>query len=162
MVINDFLYCSIFLKINKIAILPLLFPIYQINVHSNNCNIIINFVNSDSYFFICVIQWNILFQCPYLRYDGRNNTKNIFRSDLKFRIASDSLEYSSQNRDVNVICDIDENFGQYGVYSIHVDSNSCQVETLKEPKNIYLRKYFLNSLRDFSSMIIFKFLSRVR
>lgn len=81
-----------------------------------------------------------MFQCPYLRYNGGIRKPNIFETDLKFRIANESSEYLPQDKEENVICNLNENFGQFGVYTVNIENNTCKVDAELEPKNIYIRK----------------------
>lgn len=81
------------------------------------------------------------FQCPYLRFDGKKLSQNIFKTNMKFRIGTNYMEYDPQHNEDNVICNIDEQFGQFGVYNATVETNVCKIVTLKEPKNIYFRKF---------------------
>ncbi|KAJ8929008.1 hypothetical protein NQ314_018367 [Rhamnusium bicolor] len=86
-------------------------------------------------------------KCPYLLkyYESNNcseedNTLKIFPTNVKFRIASEYKEYFPQDQTNNVICDLNNNFGQFGIYHIDVNNTSCHVSILKEPVNIYSRK----------------------
>lgn len=41
----------------------------------------------------------------------------------------------------NVLCNINQELGEFGVYNLRVSNTSCQLDVLKEPVNIYFRKY---------------------
>lgn len=81
-----------------------------------------------------------------MRFNGEQLSHNIFNTNTKFRIATTSREYYAQDAKENVTCNIDEQFGQFGVYDVNVVGNDCEVVTLKEPKNIYLRKYIYQQI----------------
>lgn len=68
----------------------------------------------------------------------------MFKTNTKFKIANTSTEYLADDAQ-DVICNIDNDFGQFGVYKISNNSlvyNNCEVETLLEPKNVFTRKYY--------------------
>ncbi|XP_025836786.1 heparan-alpha-glucosaminide N-acetyltransferase-like [Agrilus planipennis] len=79
--------------------------------------------------------------CPYTEEDislndGNTVIINTLHSKL-WRILLSNPEYSHQDSNENVLCDLDPQFGQFGIYRLALSNNSCQVETLKEPVNIY-------------------------
>lgn len=64
-----------------------------------------------------------------------------YSTNLKFRIASGYPDvYLPQDETGTVICDINQNFGQFGVYNVDINEAGCSINTLKEPVNIYTRK----------------------
>ncbi|KAG5864759.1 hypothetical protein JTB14_020183 [Gonioctena quinquepunctata] len=67
----------------------------------------------------------------------RSPSNYIFRTNTKFRIASQRQEYFPQDEWNNVICDLKNNFGQFGVYSVGVNQSGCYIDVIKEPVNIY-------------------------
>ncbi|CAH1170184.1 unnamed protein product [Phaedon cochleariae] len=87
------------------------------------------------------------YECPYLlSYHGNGSIKNcmskdppntVFSTDLKFRIATEHKEYFPQDQSSNVICDLDQSFGQFGIYNVNINESGCYVDVLVEPVNIY-------------------------
>lgn len=77
-------------------------------------------------------------QCPYVNKHFKNDT--AYRTNTKFRVAKNYRQYYPQDDRSNVICDIDNIFGQFGVYSLNVNDSGCTVVTLKEPVNTLSRK----------------------
>lgn len=58
-----------------------------------------------------------------------------------FRIASGFRDvYLPQDETETLVCNIDNNFGQFGVYNVDINETGCYVNTVKEPVNIYTRK----------------------
>ncbi len=41
----------------------------------------------------------------------------------------------------SLICEINENFGEFGIYDIIIDESKCQTIVRKEAVNIYFREY---------------------
>ncbi|CAH1111672.1 unnamed protein product [Psylliodes chrysocephalus] len=86
------------------------------------------------------------YQCPYLLTSYCNGSiqkcngdeaKNIFSTDLTFRLSTVHSEYFPADQKNNVICDINEPFGQFGIYNVNVNRSGCFVQTIKESVNIY-------------------------
>lgn len=67
-----------------------------------------------------------------------NKVVNTLRTKI-YRVLKSNPTRSVSTEDV--ICEIDPNFGEFGVYDFHVYNDSCKVETLKEPVSIYFRKF---------------------
>lgn len=66
---------------------------------------------------------------------------NTTKTNQILRLASDYRDYYPQNFQDNVICDLEDEFGQFGVYNIKVDNlTTCHVDIVKEPVNAYMRK----------------------
>ncbi|XP_044748366.1 heparan-alpha-glucosaminide N-acetyltransferase-like [Coccinella septempunctata] len=64
----------------------------------------------------------------------------VFASDV-FRVNSNyKYKISSSPNDVkdNILCDIPEPMGEYGVYNVTLDDTHCTFQVEKEPVNIYL------------------------
>lgn len=75
-------------------------------------------------------------ECPYLFVDIAQH--NISSTNTKWRLATDYKEYYPEDQTGSVICDLDPDFGQFGIYNIKVENRtSCSIEVLKEPVNIY-------------------------
>lgn len=85
------------------------------------------------------------FQCQYTKIvDAAENYTSIQSSEhLKlFRVTLNKSILSSRSETNKVICDIREDFGEFGIYDVYInDNNSCDVKTIKEAVNIYVRKY---------------------
>lgn len=83
---------------------------------------------------------HVYFQCPF-KYvlNIPSNYTTIESSEYKqlFQIRS---------KQETIICNISENFGEFGVYEINVRDNGCSVRTLKEDVNIYARKLIMKQL----------------
>ncbi|XP_074042747.1 heparan-alpha-glucosaminide N-acetyltransferase [Leptinotarsa decemlineata] len=87
------------------------------------------------------------YKCPFLLSHHGNHTNtglvtkdpphNIFKTNTKFRIASEYKEYFPQEQTDNVICDFSSNFDQFGIYKVDVNESGCYMNILKEPVNIY-------------------------
>lgn len=58
-----------------------------------------------------------------------------------FRIAVNESDLLLRNEVNGVICDINEKFGEFGIYRVYVGDNTCSTVIVKEPVNIYVRKY---------------------
>lgn len=77
------------------------------------------------------------FECPYKFID--KSVTNTTKTNQILRLASDYRNYYPQNFQDNVICDLEDEFGQFGVYNIKVDNlTTCHVDVVKEPVNAYL------------------------
>ncbi|XP_057660056.1 heparan-alpha-glucosaminide N-acetyltransferase [Diorhabda carinulata] len=108
---------------------------YYLNINvSYYKNIFLYTLNKDCY------------ECPYLITDycidlneecSKDLTKNIFNTHMTFRLATERKEYFPQDQTENVICDINNEFGQFGVYNVEVNESGCFVDVLKQPVNIY-------------------------
>lgn len=66
---------------------------------------------------------------------------NTTKTNQLLRLATDFRDYYPQNLQDQVICDLDDEFGQFGVYNIKVSNlTTCHVDVVKEPVNAYSRK----------------------
>uniref|UniRef100_A0AAR5PNL4 Heparan-alpha-glucosaminide N-acetyltransferase catalytic domain-containing protein n=1 Tax=Dendroctonus ponderosae TaxID=77166 RepID=A0AAR5PNL4_DENPD len=74
--------------------------------------------------------------CPYSFVD--KSVVNISSTNNRFRLATDFRQYYPEDDAASVICDLNHQYGQFGVYNFHVNNlSSCEVEVLKDPVNIY-------------------------
>lgn len=75
-------------------------------------------------------------ECPYTFLD--KSTTEILETGRKLRLSTEQNEYSYKDISRGVICDLDPNFEQFGIYNIKIqNTSSCSVETIKEPVNAY-------------------------
>lgn len=58
-----------------------------------------------------------------------------------FRVALNESSLLSRSKINTVICDITEDFGEFGIYEVYINDENCGINTIKEPVNIYVRKY---------------------
>lgn len=66
---------------------------------------------------------------------------NTTKTHQLLRLATDYRDYYPQNFQDKVICDLEGQFRQFGVYNIKVDNlTTCHVDVVKEPVNAYSRK----------------------
>ncbi|VEN59829.1 unnamed protein product [Callosobruchus maculatus] len=72
--------------------------------------------------------------CPYLLKPFNNGVP--LTTNLKLKLANTYQNFLPQDQTENVVCDLDHNFGQFGVYSVQNVSNSCELTVLKEAVNI--------------------------
>lgn len=61
--------------------------------------------------------------------------------DKLYKVVNDKIDMLPSDSNSSVICDIDEKFDEFGVYQLTIERTTCTLEILKEPVNIYLRKY---------------------
>ncbi|KAJ8957118.1 hypothetical protein NQ318_007334 [Aromia moschata] len=86
-------------------------------------------------------------ECPYVPSHHSSGVENTYftgkyETNLKFRISPEAKEYFPQDDTSNIICDLNYNFQQFGIYSVDVNnSTGCSVKILKEPVNIYSHTY---------------------
>lgn len=79
--------------------------------------------------------------------------KLIQKTHNKFRISFTDTDYLYEN--IGHHCDLDYNFGEFGIYNATVQQDGCSITTVKEPVNIYLCKYNENNLANFLLINIF-------
>lgn len=65
-----------------------------------------------------------------------------------FKVALNDSSLLLSSKANEVICDINEDFGEFGIYEIYINDDNCSVKTIKEPVNIYIRKYNNNIRRN--------------
>ncbi|GJQ67697.1 hypothetical protein Trydic_g16521 [Trypoxylus dichotomus] len=78
--------------------------------------------------------------CPYVMYNHiQNLSVHKVSSDKQYRIASKNFALLGVESTENVVCDINDTFGEFGIYKLILDHNkTCTLEVLREPVNIYL------------------------
>lgn len=57
-----------------------------------------------------------------------------------FKIATNNSNFLSESEVKGVICEINTNFGEFGIYDVYVNEKDCNVQIVKQPVNIYIRK----------------------
>ncbi|XP_018578372.1 heparan-alpha-glucosaminide N-acetyltransferase-like [Anoplophora glabripennis] len=116
---------------------------YQLQIDEFYLKVNSNLTNNDTYLYTlhkdCI-------DCPYTSdvllfnpdTEKSQSVTGKYSTNLKFRIASGYPDvYLPQDETESVICDVDKNFGQFGVYNVDVNEAGCYINTLKEPVNIY-------------------------
>nr|CAH7757109.1 unnamed protein product [Callosobruchus chinensis] len=77
--------------------------------------------------------------CPYVLKPFNNGIP--LTTNLKLKLASTYQNFLPQDETENVVCDIEYNFGQFGVYSVQNISNVCELTVMQEAVNIYTGKW---------------------
>lgn len=76
-----------------------------------------------------------VFQCLY------NYVTSFSANYTSIQSSEHKQLYEIRTNSTSVLCNINGDFGEFGVYSIHVNDDSCRTETLKDAVNIYIREY---------------------
>ncbi|KAK5640372.1 hypothetical protein RI129_011183 [Pyrocoelia pectoralis] len=78
------------------------------------------------------------YKCPFTKERTVTNESIIISTHYEklWRILADAPISSSVDSSTGVLCDFNPEFEEFGVYNLRI-SQSCELETLKEPVNIY-------------------------
>ncbi|XKL69226.1 hypothetical protein PGB90_006995 [Kerria lacca] len=115
------------------------FNLSKLNVDEALLNITSTFYNSVEVYFLS----SDCAECPYSYVCGVNkNNSQIIRSSTKhhnfWRIYnSTNSTYKSVTNKESLVCEINTNIGEFGIYDFVINEKKCDVRIRKNPENIY-------------------------
>ncbi|KAF2901701.1 hypothetical protein ILUMI_04480 [Ignelater luminosus] len=80
------------------------------------------------------------FQCPFTQEQPIENHEILkinTRHPRLWRILKEDVSISPVDSNHSVLCTINQEFGEFGVYDLKISSSNCQLHVLKEPVDIH-------------------------